>query len=220
MVLGSTVSPTLQGRRTGRSIEDWITDEIEQEGQREAQREQEEAIRQENRAWLDTFDLFFGPFIPWLFCWMLALPALILTGATMAMPGGAPAPSGGLHLKRVPWRPRISGLGLLGGLLGGAGLVVMLQQFAVRPLTGDLALEGLICGPLIGLLLPTLTHTLTVIGLNGKIARGERRLSQTMGLTKQASTEAPPTEMQPPAEPPQQAGPQAPEEEPPEEPQA
>jgi len=200
MVLGSAGASVVQGRSASRKIEEWIADEIEQEGQRDQQREREEETERELRAWDDMYDLFFGAFLPWFFCFLLVLPALILTGATMAMPGGAPAASGGLHLKRVPWRPRISGLGLLGGLLGGAGLVVMLQQFAVTPLTGEMAIEGLVCGLIVGLLLPTLVQTWTIMGLNRKIGSGERRLSQAMGLTGQRPVSPPPE--QPPQEPP------------------
>lgn len=195
MVLGSSASPALQGRRAGRGIEDWVVDEIEQEGQREDERER---WRTYERNWSDAYNLLLDDLISSIFpCWMLALPALLLTGATMAMPGGE-APGGGaqatgaLRLKRLPWRPRVSGLGLLGGLLGGAGLVVMLQQFAVRPLTGALAIEGLVGGLIVGLLLPTLVQTWTIMGLNGKIGSVERRLAQ--GRT--GGTQAPP-----PAEP-------------------
>jgi hypothetical protein len=213
MVLGSSASPMVQGRRTGRSIEEWITDEIEQQGQREERRAQEEDIRREQNAWLDTFELFFGPFFPWFFCPVLIMPALLLTGATMAMPGGgAPVPAGGLRLRRAPWRPRLSALGLVGGLLGGAGLVVMLQQFAVTPLTGSVAIEGIVAGLVVGLLLPTLAQTWTIMGLNAKIARGERRLSQAMGLTPQ-----PQAPSEPPSPPPSQ--PQPPSDQPPSEPQ-
>jgi hypothetical protein len=203
MVLGASAAPVAQGRRASRSIEDWVTDEIQDAGQREdRQRSQQEAAddaSREARAWDDMFDLFFGAF-PYLHpCYILVVPALLLTGVTMAMPGGGPAASGGLRLRRVPWRPRITGLGLLGGLLGGAGLVVMFQQFAVTPLTGEMAIEGLVCGLVVGLLLPTLVQTWTIMGLNGKIGGAERRLSQAMGLSGRPA--APP---QPPEEPPQE----------------
>jgi hypothetical protein len=74
------------------------------------------------------------------------------------------------------------------------------------------AIEGIVAGLVVGLLLPTLAQTWTIMGLNAKIARGERRLSQAMGLTPQ-----PQAPSEPPSPPPSQ--PQPPSDQPPSEPQ-
>ena len=89
----------------------------------------------------------------------LVLPALLLMGGAMISSGGQPpAPERGERLPRVGWRPRITAVGLLGGLLGGAGIVVLLQQYAVAPLTRSLAIEGLVIGLVVGLAVPSLVR--------------------------------------------------------------
>ncbi len=92
--------------------------------------------------------------------------------------GQPPAPERGERLPRVGWRPRISAAALLGGLLAGAGIVVLLQQYAVAPLTRSLAIEGLVIGLVVGLVLPSLIRVWSVIHVNGAIARAERRLNE------------------------------------------
>lgn len=109
----------------------------------------------------------------------LLLTALLLTGGAMISGGGQPpGPERGERLPRVGWRPRISAVGLLGGLLAGAGIVVLLQQYAVAPLTRSLAIEGLVIGLVVGLVLPSLIRVWSVIHVNGAIARAERRLNE------------------------------------------
>jgi hypothetical protein len=194
----SAAASSLQGIRAGRKAEEWITDEVEKVGKEPKGPEAAPQPMSEGEAWMHTFDLFFGPFLrPVGFgpppCLMLALPALLLTGAAMAVPGGQPPAPSGLRLRRVPWRPRITVAGLLGGLLGGAGIVVLLQQYAVTPLTRSLAIEGLVIGLVVGLVLPSLVRVWSVMHVNGAIARGERRLNEA--LARRTST--PPAEPQP-----------------------
>ena len=187
-VAASTTATAVQSASTGRKIEKWITDEIERVGQRE----------EDERFARDVED--FINEVAMGLCWFWALPALLLTGAAMAVPGGQPSPPRGLRLPRAPWRPRITAAGLLGGLLGGAGIVVLLQQYAVTPLTRSLAIEGLVIGVVLGLVLPSLVRVWGVMHVNGAIARGERRLNEALpqaGPPPQAGGQAPPAEPQP-----------------------
>ncbi len=205
---GSAAFSSLQGIRAGRKVEEWITDEVESVGT--GPKEPEKAgppMTEEQRdfwAWMDVYDLFFGPFLRPVGMWpppcfVLVLPALLLTGAAMAVPGGASSAPSGVRLRRVPWRPRIRLGGLLGGLLAGAGIVVLLQQYAVTPLTRSLAIEGLVIGLVVGLVLPSLVQVWSVMHINGAIARGERRLNEAMAQAGRPpeSGQAPPAEPQP-----------------------
>lgn len=188
----SSAATALQSASAGRKVEEWITDEIERVGQREKQEEYAETV-------LEVVEAIAGPFFWFWGCWTLALPALLLTGAAMAMPGGQPSAPSGVRLPRAPWRPRITGAGLLGGLLGGAGIVVLLQQYAVTPLTRSLAIEGLVIGLAVGLVLPSLVRVWSVMHVNGAIARAERRLNEALAKAgpPPESGQAPPTEPQP-----------------------
>ena len=113
--------------------------------------------------------------------------------------GSPPAQEPGERLPRVGWRPRITVAGLLGGLLAGAGIVVLLQQYAVTPLTRSLAIEGLVIGLVVGLVLPSLVRVWSVIHVNGVIARAERRLNEVLAEAgpPPGGGQAPPTEPQP-----------------------
>ena len=188
-VIASAAAPTVQAGRSKKKVDDWVVDEIEKVG-REQARSGEGAARdglsdemREVKAWADVWDLFFVPFFgP---CWFLVLPALLLTGAAMAAPGGQ-APAGEFRLRRVPWRPRLSLVGLAGGLLLGVGVAVLLQQFAVAPMTRGLAIQGLAGGIVIGFLLPNLMHTLGVLRVNSSIMGAERRLAAAMAAGRGA----------------------------------
>ncbi len=64
--------------------------------------------------------------------------------------------------------------------MAGAGIVVLLQQYAVTPLTRSLAIEGLVIGLVVGLVLPSLVRVWSVIHVNGAIAKAERRLNEVL----------------------------------------
>jgi hypothetical protein len=203
----STALTSLQGIRNGRKVEEMIMDEVAnvEAGPREpAPPEKPEGPISHFAATMETLDLFFGPFLRPVGMWpppcfVLALPALLLTGAAMAVPGGTPTEPSGLRLPRMPWRPRITVAGILGGLLGGAGIVVLLQQYAVTPLARSLAIEGLVIGLVVGLVIPSLVNIWSVMHVNGVIARGERRLNEALAQAGPPSGggQAPPAEHQP-----------------------
>jgi len=138
------------------------------------------------------------------FCLPFVLPALLLTGAAMAAGAGPPpAAEAAVRLPRVGWRPRISVVGLIGGLLAGAGIVVLLQQYAVVYPTRAVAIEGLVGGLALGLIIPSLLRVFTIRRVNRAIARAERRLSQAPAQQSPPTTEA----AQPPDEAPRQQPP-------------
>jgi len=129
------------------------------------------------------------PKLPWLYgCLLPALPALLLTGAAMAAGAGPPStPKQGVRLPRVGWRPRISAVSLIGGLLAGAGIVVLLQQYAVVYPTRAVAIEGLVGGLALGLIIPSLLRVFTIRRVNRALARAEQRLNEA------AAQQSPPT---------------------------
>ena len=113
-------------------------------------------------------------------CYFFAFPALLLTGAAMAAGGGAPlATEPAVRLRRVGWRPRLSAAGIVGGLLAGAGIVVLLQQYAVVYPTRAVAIEGLVGGLAVGLVIPSLLRFFAVWRVNRAIARAEQRLNES-----------------------------------------
>jgi hypothetical protein len=194
---GSAAASSLEGIRAGRKVEEWITDEVDHVGQMEEEQRRRQVMGRALGAWLEAWHLFFGSFrLP---CYFFVVPALLLTGAAMVAPGGAPPASNGVQLRRVPWRPRITGAGLLGGLLAGAGIIVLLQQYAVTPLTRPLAIEGLVIGLVVGLVLPSLVRVWSVMHVNGTIARAERRLNEALSESgpPQQGGQAPPAEPRP-----------------------
>lgn len=124
-------------------------------------------------------------------CGFFVLPALLLTGAAMAAGAGPPpAAEPAVRLPRARWRPRISAVGLVGGLLAGAGIVVLLQQYAVVYPTRAVAIEGLVGGLALGLIIPSLLRVFAVRRVNRALARAERRLNAARAQQPPPATEA------------------------------
>jgi hypothetical protein len=96
----------------------------------------------------------------WGYCAWFVLPALLLTGAAMAIGGGPPpTPKQGVRLPRAAWRPRISAVGLVGGLA-------------------------------LGLIIPSLMRVFAVRRVNKTIARAERRLNEALAQQSTPTTAA------------------------------
>jgi hypothetical protein len=105
--------------------------------------------------------------------------------------GGAPAAAEpATRLPRAGWRPRISVVGIIGGLLAGVGTVVLLQQYAVVYPTRAVAIEGLAGGLALGLVIPSLLRVFAVWRLNRTIARAERRLNSAPAQQPTPATQA------------------------------
>jgi hypothetical protein len=71
-----------------------------------------------------------GQWQKWERCLHTALPALFMTVAVMVSGMGAPGAPGALP-RRIGFRPFVPVLGVLGGLLAGAGTLVLAQQLAL-----------------------------------------------------------------------------------------
>jgi hypothetical protein len=123
-------------------------------------------------------------------CHFFAFPALLLTGAAMAAGGAPAAAEPATRLPRAGWRPRISVVGIIGGLLAGVGTVVLLQQYAVVYPTRAVAIEGLAGGLALGLVIPSLLRVFAVWRLNRTIARAERRLNSAPAQQPTPATQA------------------------------
>jgi len=124
-------------------------------------------------------------------CFLLVLPALLLTGAAMAAGAGPPpGTKPAARLRRAGWRPRLSVAGIIGGLLAGAGTVVLLQQYAVVYPTRAVAIEGLAGGLALGLVMPSLLRVFAVWRANRTIASAERHLNSALAQQPAPATQA------------------------------
>ena len=93
-----------------------------------------------------------------------------------------------VRLARVGWKPRISVLGVLGGLLMGLGVVVLLQQYGKLYPTTQILVGGVIAGALLGgLVLPSLFRLIAIGRINGKIRRIEGRRAAASGVAAGAA---------------------------------
>jgi hypothetical protein len=95
-------------------------------------------------------------------CAAMMLPAIFMVmGAPMG--GGAPP------RPRAHWRPRISVVGLVSGLLFGAGGVVLLAQYGIIFPTRNAGIAALIAGLAFGLIVPSLGRLRAVGKINKRI---------------------------------------------------
>jgi hypothetical protein len=107
----------------------------------------------------------------------LLTPLMALVGGGAGAGGAAPAPAAPRGLPRPRWSPRITLLGLVGGLLAGAGSVVLLQQFSVAYPTLELIIECVVVGMVVyGIVLPTLGHTIAWWRLRSRVGELERQV--------------------------------------------
>jgi len=108
-------------------------------------------------------------------CGFFVLPALFLTLFSMATPApaGAPPPRPPIRLKRARWRPKLSFVGIVGGLLMGIGGIVLLQQYGVVYPTITSTATLVAGGLLVGVAVPSLTRLVALARVNGQIARLE-----------------------------------------------
>jgi hypothetical protein len=114
-------------------------------------------------------------------CFTLALflPLLVvmgtMSGSGSAIPAGDPG-----RLPRAPWVPRITLLGVVSGLLLGASVVVLLQQFAVLFPTLGVAIAGIVLGLLAGVIVPSLARLIPVRRVNRRIASLEAEIRRPL----------------------------------------
>jgi len=158
--------------------EEEVVDKIEEIAREEETQKELEKARQRAQE-LRQAPFYRVALLRMVFCSVAALPALLLTGVAMITEGGQPAsPAPERGLPRLPWRPRISVVGILGGLLAGIGAVVLLQQYALVYPTRAVAIEGLAGGLAVGIIVPSLARILPVRRVNRRIGWLERRLKE------------------------------------------
>jgi len=87
------------------------------------------------------------------------------------------ADTAAVQFRRIRFRARISISGTLSGAVGGLGVVVLLQQFAIAYPTRNLTIVGLIGGAAVHLLLVNAGRVANVSRLNGRLAAAEARLA-------------------------------------------
>ena len=104
--------------------------------------------------------------------------SLLMMGASM--PGGG---SGlmkglgdGLRLPRLPFRPKVSAVGSIGGMLATEAALVLFQQFAVSPLTASNTIVGVFVGLALAVVVTSVMRWWGGRGVNKKIGDVEARL--------------------------------------------
>jgi hypothetical protein len=139
-----------------------------------------------------------------LACCGLALPmallmtALAMTGALPAVPATGPAPR---RPRRVRWRPRLSVLGILGGILGSAGAVVFMELNGNVYPTRRWTIEAVVGGLLVGLIVPSLGSVIAVWRINRRRAARFAALQPAGAAPAAAAYQPPPPPPPPPAAP-------------------
>lgn len=112
--------------------------------------------------------------LPMLLLGVVMLPFLAVSPG--GSEGGPPTTRAAHHIPRVRWRPRVTMLGVVTGLLAGAGGVVLLQQYALELPTQFVIVRTLLAGAVVyGLLVPTIGRTIAVMRVNRRLAMIERR---------------------------------------------
>ena len=105
------------------------------------------------------------------FCGAAIPMALLMT--TMVMLGAVPTAGPPPQQRRVPrarWRPRLSVLGILGGLLGSLGSVALMELSGTVYPTRTWTIEALAGGLLVGLIIPSLGNAIAVWRINRRRA--------------------------------------------------
>lgn len=120
------------------------------------------------------------------FCSLAAIPAALMTLGMMAIGGGTEdgggeagatrsgASGSAPRTPRVPYRPRFTIVGAIGGALTGGGIVTLLQQYGVDPLTEGRVLTAVIGGLVAGFVVPSLFRVVAWLRLRGRVRRVAR----------------------------------------------
>lgn len=96
-----------------------------------------------------------------------ACATLLLSAIFMTV--GPPLGSSRPPRPRARWRPRLSIIGLASGLIGGIGVFVLLQQYAVIYPTRGAGIAALVGGLFVGILVPSLGRLRAVRYVNRQI---------------------------------------------------
>ncbi len=95
------------------------------------------------------------------------------THATRREPGQLPEP--------LRWRPRVRIFGLVSGAIGGAGTVVLVQQYGIEPLSRRLGLQGVLGGLASGIVVPSAIWAIVVAVHNRRLRAAASRLGRRIG---------------------------------------
>ncbi|MEW6058639.1 MAG: SH3 domain-containing protein [Actinomycetota bacterium] len=128
------------------------------------------------------------------FCLMSAPLAAFQTLAFMVAGAGMAGAPGPISLPRVPFRPRISVVSILGSLLATLGVIVLLQQFGVVYPTVTVVVVGLVLGLVLGLLVPSLVRLSGLRRLNARIGALEQRIGAAAAAPAWSPTHRVPAE--------------------------
>jgi hypothetical protein len=129
------------------------------------------------------------------FCGAAVPMALMMT--TLAMMGAVPtagvsgAPKQELQFPRARWRPRLSVLGILGGLIGSLGAVVLMELSGSVYPTRQWTIEALVGGLLVGLIIPSLGNAFATWRINRRRAALFAQMQQRSAGAAAASAPAP-----------------------------
>ncbi|MBI5285522.1 MAG: hypothetical protein HY874_10555 [Chloroflexi bacterium] len=106
----------------------------------------------------------------------LRLPFMAISSGGDSAPAPASKPR---RFPRARWTPRITILGIICGLIAGAGAAVLLQQYSIAIATRALLIQMLIAGVVVyGLVMPTIGRTIAVMRVNGRVSQLEKRLGR------------------------------------------
>jgi hypothetical protein len=129
----------------------------------------------------NPFPLLFGCLGTFIFT-VITLPVRLPFMAISPGNGGGAPPARPAQRRRLPrarWTPRITLLGLISGIIAGAGGAILLQQYSGAIATRSLLVEMLIAGAVVyGLVIPTIGRTIAVMRVNARASQLEKRLGR------------------------------------------
>lgn len=123
--------------------------------------------------------------------WMLPLvPLFVLMGAVPgegSPPGGKSLGTmslGPISLPRLPLRPGMSIAGSIGGIIATQAVVVLVQQFAISPLTASNEIIGLVAGLVLAAVFATAVKPWGARHANDAIKEAETRLNEAIAQVR------------------------------------
>src|SRR5438445_572873 len=113
------------------------------------------------------------------YAWM-GVGLYTVTGSATLSDGSTCSGSALINVSGFPLTTVAGGAAAAATIVGLAAVAVLLQQFAVAPLTREMLIECLIGGLIIGIALPSLGKLWSVLRVNAAVRRAEQRLRAAM----------------------------------------